>query len=125
MIPGSCGAGRCSPIQSWRRSRGISSVAIGSQSRGAVAGIKRPNLQLLFLCRVRRGDGVILRVNTVVTEFVAEGADADAEQFGGVGAVLARLFQCCEDVAFFPFGEGDQIIVVDSRNTSLGGRRGS
>ena len=57
----------------------------------------------LLLCFT---DTVVLALDTVVAEFVAEGADADAEELRGVGAVLIGLFERDEDVALLDFGEG-------------------
>ena len=59
-----------------------------------------------------RGDGVnaknsgcFLVVATVFGELVAEGADADLEEFGGLGAVAVCALEGFEDGAFFEFVE--------------------
>ncbi len=63
-------------------------------------------------------DGVVLGIvpgmNAVFVEFVAKGADADAEQFGGVGAVLGGFFEDGEDVAFLEFGERKRAVICRS-----------
>ena len=51
-----------------------------------------------FFFRFRRGA-------VVFVEFVAEGADADVEELGGVGAVAVALLEGGETVAFFHFGQ--------------------
>ena len=56
----------------------------------------------------------------VFAEFIAEGADADAEKFCGVGAVLAGLFERAEDMLFFDFGERDDAIACGGIRRGLG-----
>ena len=60
-------------------------------------------------------------MNAVVGEFVAEGADADAEELGGVGAVLAGLLQGAHDVAFFEFNERQYSVGLGCRSRGSGG----
>ncbi len=46
-----------------------------------------------------------LALATVFREFVAEGADADLEEFGGLGAIAVCAFEGFEDGAFFELME--------------------
>lgn len=71
------------------------------------------------------GGGIVLGIDAVFAELVAEGADADAEKFRGVGAVLLGFLQHRQDVAFLDFGQRNRSFTRRGRRRgSCGGRTG-
>lgn len=52
---------------------------------------------------------LLRRTNAVFVQFIAQRANADAEQFRGVSAILPGPLQTGEDVFFFQFRERHQL----------------
>src|ERR1039458_4068962 len=69
------------------------------------------------------GAGVgVFAFDAVFVEFVAEGPDADAQNLGGVGAVLTGAFQRGQDVVFLDFGQGNHFAAGSGRSGGRGGK---
>ena len=102
----------------------------GSQAARRLYQTAGKKTQLLLL-----GSGVVvLRMDAIIRELVAEGADADAKELGGVSAVLAGLLQGANDMALFKFVQWQHTVGLrllrggggcGRRGGLAGGRRGS